>query len=366
MAAAHHCFGAGADARRNWLSPPARAELEAVVRRIAAPGKGISACDESGRTIDPRFAAVGLEATAELRRAYRECLFTAPGASDYLTAVILDPETVGQAAADGTPFPHLLAARGLLVGVKPSLTVVPLPGTAGETYMQGLDGLGPRLRAYKAAGCVFAKWRSPLSIDVARGTPSDLAIEANCRDLARYAVVCQSEGVVPIIEPDLVLKGAHSLDDAVEANARVNAALFRACADYGVHLDGCLLKTNLVNAGKDGPKPPSLDAVADANLRMLRRAVPVAVASINYLSGGQTLDEAAARLDALNKLKNSRGGAAYAPWNLSFSWSACIQLPLFQLCKTEPADASGLPTAQIQALYVANLKVAAAAARGQL
>ncbi|KAH8055244.1 3-phosphoinositide-dependent protein kinase [Aureococcus anophagefferens] len=209
--AAHHCFGAGADERRNWLSKEAKAELEGVVNYIATPGKGISACDESGRTINPRLEAVGLTPSEELRRCYRQTLFDAPGAPDYLTAVILDPETVKQCADDGTPFPALLKKRGLLPGVKPSLT---------------------------AAGCTFAKWRSPLTIDVAQGTPSALAIETNMRDLARYALICQAEGLVPIVEPDLVLKGDHSLEDAVEANARVNMELFRACADYGVYLEG--------------------------------------------------------------------------------------------------------------------------------
>ena len=364
--AAHHCYGTGAQSRRDWLSKEARAELEGVVRAIGVAGKGISACDESGRTINPRFEAVGVAPTAELRRAYRECLFRAPGAADYLTAVILDPETVGQKADDGTPFPALLASLGLLPGVKPSLTVKVLPGTSGETWMQGLDSLGDRLQGYRAAGCVFAKWRSPLTIDVAAGTPSALAIEANCRDLARYALVCQAARVVPIIEPDLVLKGAHSLENAVEANARVNAALFRACGDHGVYLEGCILKTNLVNAGPTQSPKPAPEAVADANLRMLRRAVPVAVNTINYLSGGQSLEDAAARLDAINRVKKERGGDRYAPWNLSFSWSACIQLPLFQLCKTEKADGSGLPRAAIQKLYVANLRTASLASLGKL
>ena len=363
--AAHHCFGAGASERRNWLSPEAKAELEGVCRTIATSGKGISACDESGRTINPRFEAVGVTPTEELRRAYRQTLFDTPGATDYLAAVILDPETVGQKADDGTPFPDYLKKKGLLPGVKPSLTVYALPGTSGETCMQGLDFLAKRCAEYKAAGCTFAKWRSPLTIDVAKGTPSALAIETNMRDLARYALICQSEGLVPIVEPDLVLKGDHSLEDAVEANARVNMELFRACADYGVYMEGTLLKTNLVNPGKDCSETYSLEQIADANLRMLRRVLPVAVQSVNYLSGGLDLDAASGRLAAINDLKKRRGGDRYAPWNLSFSWSACIQLPLFQLCKTAAADASGLPRKAIQALYIKNLAVAKDAALGK-
>ena len=364
--AAHHCIGTGADERRHWLAPDKAAALESTVQAIAVAGKGISACDESGRTINPRFANVGIEATEEMRRVYRETLFTAPGATDCLTAVILDPETVFQQDSAGVPFPEVLAKQGLIPGVKPSLTVYKLPGTAGETTMQGLDGLSERCAKYYAAGCRFAKWRSPLTIDVAAGTPSALAIETNCRDLARYALICQAEGLVPIVEPDLVLKGAHSLEDAVEANARVLGELVRGMQDYGVHLPGTLLKTNLVNCGKDCEPQASVEAIADANLRVLRRVLPVAVASVNYLSGGLSLDRATAILSALNKLKRERGGDRYAPWNLSFSWSSCIQLPLFDLCKTEAKDESGLPRAAIQKLYVENLLKARAAALGGL
>ena len=278
---------------------------------------------------------------------------SAPGATDCLTAVILDPETVFQQDSAGVPFPEVLSKQGLIPGVKPSLTVYKLPGTAGETTMQGLDGLSERCAKYYAAGCRFAKWRSPLTIDVAAGTPSALAIETNCRDLARYALICQSEGLVPIVEPDLVLKGAHSLEDAVEANARVLGELVRGMQDYGVHLPGTLLKTNFVNCGKDLEPQASFEEIADARLRVLRRVLPVAVASVNYLSGGLSLDVGLRpSLSALNKLKRERGGDRYAPWNLSFSWSSCIQLPLFDLCKTEAKDESGLPRAAIQKLYV--------------
>ena len=223
-----------------------------------------------------------------------------------------------------------------------------------------------RDRRYYAAGCRFAKWRSPLTIDVAAGTPSALAIETNCRDLARYALICQAEGLVPIVEPDLVLKGAHSLEDAVEANARVLGELVRGMQDYGVHLPGTLLKTNLVNCGKDLEPQASVEEIADANLRVLRRVLPVAIASVNYLSGGLSLDRATAILSALNRLKRERGGDRYAPWNLSFSWSSCIQLPLFDLCTTVEKDESGLPRAAIQKLYVENLLKARAAALGGL
>ena len=175
--AAHLCAGSNLDARRAWLSDEAKAELEAVVEHIGQPGKGISACDESGRTINPRFEKVGITASEERRRAYRQALFEADGASDYITGAILDPETVFQTTPAGVPLPMVLKARGILPGVKPSLTVYKLPGCDGETVMQGLDSLAERLREYKAAGCVFAKWRSPLNVDIAAGKPSQLAIE---------------------------------------------------------------------------------------------------------------------------------------------------------------------------------------------
>ena len=174
--ASHHTSGSDLEARRGWLSASQRAELEAVVAHIGQPGKGISACDESGRTIDPRFKKVGVEPSEERRRAYRQCLFEAEGAPDLISAAILDPETVFQSSTEGVPLPQLLKARGILPGVKPSLTVFKLPGCDGETVMQGLDSLAERLKEYKKAGCVFAKWRSPLTIDVAKGKPSSLAI----------------------------------------------------------------------------------------------------------------------------------------------------------------------------------------------
>ena len=367
--AAHFCLGNGAAQRRSWLSPELKAKLEAVVEHIGQPGKGISACDESARTINPRFEKVGVEASEDRRRAYRQMLFEAEGAEQLVSGAILDPETVFQKSDKGVPLPKLLAERGILPGVKPSLTVYKLPGCDGETVMQGLDSLAERLREYREAGCVFAKWRSPLDVDVAAGKPSQLAIEANMRDQARYALICQSEGIVPIVEPDLVLAGTHTLEDAVEINVRVLNALFSSMAEHGVHLEGCILKVNMVNAGKNGPVTYSAEEIADANLRTLRRTLPVAVRTVNYLSGGQPLVDACTRLDAINRLKTQRGGDRYAPWNLSYSWSAAIQLPLFELCRDGALArdvATGLPLTAMAAQYLANLRIASAAAKGEL
>ena len=367
--ASHHCMGARLAERRSFLSADQKLALERVVEHIGQPGKGISACDESGRTINPRFKNVGVEPTEEHRRAYRQCLFEAEGAANYISAAILDPETVFQKSAAGVPLTQVLTSRGILPGVKPSLTVYKLPGCDGETVMQGLDSLAERLREYRAAGVVFAKWRSPLNVDLAAGKPSQLAIEANMRDQARYALICQAEGIVPIVEPDVVLAGAHGLEDAVELNVRILNVLFQSMADHGVHLDGAILKVNMVNAGKDCVPQPMADEIADANLRTLRRSLPVSIRTVNYLSGGQSLADASARLDAINKLKASRGGDRYAPWNLSYSWSAAIQMPLFELCKDaslERDGATGLPLKAIAAAYVDNLQIASAAAKGEL
>jgi fructose-bisphosphate aldolase class I len=295
-------------------------------------------------------------------------LFEAPGSEQFLSGAILDPETVYQKSSQGEPFPTLLARRGILCGVKPSLTVYTLPGTGGETVMQGLDSLAERMRGYKAAGCSFAKWRSPLTVDVAAGKPSGLAIESNCRDLARYALICQSEGVVPIVEPDVVLAGSHGLDDAVEANVRILAALVRALTEHGVYLDGIVLKTNLVNAGVQCSARYTADEIADANLCALRRTLPVSIRTVNYLSGGQSLACASARLHALNVLKRKRGGDRYAPWNLSFSWSAAVQLPLFELCRDSALardPISNLPLDAMAVLYVKHRAIASAAAKGE-
>ena len=216
--ASHHCMGARLAERRNFLSADQKLALERVVEHIGQPGKGISACDESGRTINPRFKNVGVEPTEEHRRAYRQCLFEAEGAANYVSAAILDPETVFQKSAAGVPLTQVLTSRGILPGVKPSLTVYKLPGCDGETVMQGLDSLAERLREYRAAGAVFAKWRSPLNVDLAAGKPSQLAIEANMRDQARYALICQAEGIVP----DIVVERAEVT--SVESTRRTKEA----------------------------------------------------------------------------------------------------------------------------------------------
>ena len=220
-----------------FLSDDEKAHLEKVAAMIGTPGKGITACDEGPGTIGMRFEAVGVENTEENRRAYRQVLFESPGASDYLSAAILDPETLYQrSSTDDELFPAVLTRAGIVPGVKPHLKVYALPGQDGATVMQGLDSLAARCVEYKAAGCEFAKWRSPIEIDVAAGQPSDLVIEANMRDLARYALICQAEGLVPIVEPDISLTGDHDLETAVRVNVKVQSELFKAMLDHGVYM----------------------------------------------------------------------------------------------------------------------------------
>jgi fructose-bisphosphate aldolase, class I len=339
----------------SFLTASEKAQLEATAAAVATPGKGITACDEGPATIGARFEAVGITNSEETRRRYRQMLFTAPTCEKYLSAAILDPETLYQAADDGRMFPQLLSDAGIVPGVKPHLKVYTLPGTNGDTVMQGLDGLAGRCKEYYDAGARFAKWRSPLVIDVSKGCPTDLAIRANMHDLARYALICQSEGLMPIVEPDISLSGTHTLEEAVDVNVRVQSELFKAMVDHGVYMAGATLKPNIVNPGKRCPRSYSVEEIAEANVFVFEQSFPVAMKGCNYLSGGQSLEQAAARLSAINQA-NSKG-----PWNLSFSWSQALQLPLLDLCK----GTGELNLDAMADLYVKELQIASAAAKGE-
>ncbi|KAJ8613781.1 hypothetical protein CTAYLR_008861 [Chrysophaeum taylorii] len=338
------------------LSVSEKARLEEIAARIATPGKGITACDEGPGTIGSRFEAVGVENTEENRRIYRQMLFETPDANAHLSAAILDPETIFQKNDEGVFFPDKLKGLGISPGCKPHLKVYTLPGTNGDTVMQGLDSLNVRLAHYAEGGCEFAKWRSPLEIDVAAGRPSRLAIEANMRDLARYALISQAEGLVPIVEPDVSLAGDHDLETALAINTAIQAELYHAMLEHGVYMEGTILKANMVNPGKGCPVDVSVEDIAEANLQLLRRCMPVAIRGVNYLSGGQSLEDAAARLSAINKAKQPTD-----PWNLSFSWSAALQFPLFDLCIGQGGQ---MPLEKMSALYAAELKIASDAAKG--
>ena len=294
----------------SFLTNEEKRALEETAAALSTRGKGITACDESAGTIGKRFEEVGIENTEENRRQYRQMLFEAPGCENYLCAAILDPETLYQKSDGGKLFPELLSEKGIVPGVKPHLKVYTLPGTNGDTIMQGLDSLAVRCKEYRNAGARFAKWRSPLVIDMEKGCPTDLAIKANMHDLARYALICQSEGIMPIVEPDVSLKGTHTLEQAVDVNIRVQSELFKSMIDHGVYMPGTTLKPNIVNPGKDCRTSYTVEEIAEANVFVLEQSFPVAMKGANFLSGGQDLLTAAARLNAMNKA-NKKG-----PWNL--------------------------------------------------
>lgn len=338
------------------LSEERKAWLKSVVDDICTPGKGITATDEGPGTIGIRFEGVGVENTEENRRVYRQMLYETPYINQYLSAAILDPETIYQKNEQGVLFPEVLSELGIVPGVKPHLKVYELPGTGGDTVMQGLDSLAVRCKEYKAAGCKFAKWRSPLAI-TAEGCPTDLAINSNMLDLARYALICQDEGLVPIVEPDIVMNGDHTLETAVAVNTQVQSTLYKAMLDHGVYMEGAIMKTNLVNPGKSCKNSYTVEDIAEANLTVLRRVMPTAIAGVNFLSGGQSLENAAARLNAINKAKTDKD-----PWNLSFSWSWALQAPLFKLCEGQGGK---MPISEMGDLYLKELAIASSAALGK-
>ena len=348
---------AGFSVGGSFLSPSQKAALEETAAAVATPGKGITACDEGPGTIGSRFEEVGITNSEETRRQYRQMLFEAPGCENYLSAAILDPETLYQRSSSypNYLFPQVLTDKGIVPGIKPHLKIYTLPGTNGDTVMQGLDSLAVRCKEYYQAGARFAKWRSPLVIDMAKGCPTDLAIRANMHDLARYALICQSEGLMPIVEPDISLSGSHTLEEAVDVNIRVQSELFKAMIDHGVYMPGSTLKPNIVNPGKKCPVSYTVEEIAQANVYVLEQSFPVAMKGANFLSGGQTLDQAAARLSAMNRA-NTKG-----PWNLSFSWSQALQLPLLDLCR----GTGQLQLDAMSRLYVEELQVASAAAKGE-
>jgi fructose-bisphosphate aldolase class I len=290
--------------------------LESNAAAMVAPGKGILAADESSGTIKKRFDKIKLESTVESRRAYRELLFSAPGAEKHISGVILYDETIRQKASDGRPFPEMLTSRGILPGIKVDAGAKPLAGFPGETITEGLDGLRERLTEYRGFGARFAKWRAV--IDIGAGIPTAYAIESNAQALARYAALCQEASIVPIVEPEVLMDGDHTIERCEEVTDAALTAVFDALFMQRVHLEGIVLKPNMVIAGKKCAAQASPQQVADATLRCLRRRVPAAVPGIAFLSGGQSEAEATLHLSLMN-----RGGAL--PWQLSFSYGRALQ-----------------------------------------
>eukprot|EP00696_Hemimastix_kukwesjijk_P003017 gnl/Hemi2/13673_TR4656_c0_g1_i1.p1 gnl/Hemi2/13673_TR4656_c0_g1~~gnl/Hemi2/13673_TR4656_c0_g1_i1.p1 ORF type:complete len:378 (+),score=167.55 gnl/Hemi2/13673_TR4656_c0_g1_i1:55-1134(+) len=293
-------------------------ELIETARKITAPGKGILAADESGGTIGNRFEKIKLENNVDNRRAYRELLFTAAGLGEYISGVIFYDETLRQSTADGRTFVSVLQAQDIVVGIKVDKGTVVIPGTNAETATQGLDDLHTRCAQYYAMGARFAKWRAVYKIGA--GCPSNLAMLENAHTLARYAAICQANGLVPIVEPEVLMDGEHTLAEAARATEAVNHVVFKALADHKILLEGILLKPNMCLKGFSNPTPVSAQEIALATVTVLRRCVPPAVPGINFLSGGQSEEEATQFLDLMNKLP-----AGSRPWNLSFSYGRALQ-----------------------------------------
>ncbi|KAJ3289203.1 hypothetical protein HK104_007671, partial [Borealophlyctis nickersoniae] len=296
-------------------------ELRETARAIVAPGKGILAADESEGTIGKKFSKINVENTPENRRAYRELLFTAsPELSKYLSAVILHEETLHQSSSAGEAFPTILAKQGIIPGVKVDKGTVDLSGTVGELATQGLDGLKERCEGYKKAGARFTKWRAVLKIGPSQ--PSTLAIETNAALLARYAAIAQSCGLVPIVEPEVLMDGDHDIERSEEVTGKVLSTVFKALRDYGVYLEGALLKPNMVLPGTSSGTPNNPTTTAEATLRTLLRIVPPALPGIAFLSGGQPPTTATANLRAINILKRR---TPQAVWALTFSFGRALQ-----------------------------------------
>jgi fructose-bisphosphate aldolase class I len=293
-------------------------ELESTARALVAEGKGILAADESDGTIKKRFDSIGVESTEETRRAYRELLFTTQGIEEYISGVILFDETIRQSSADGTPFPKLLEAKGIIPGIKVDLGATPLALAPGETITEGLDGLRTRLEEYRGLGARFAKWRATYSI--ATDKPSEYCVWTNAHALARYAALCEEAEIVPIVEPEVLMDGTHTLEESAKATGRVLQAVCVELHDQRVDYRGTLLKPNMVLSGYDASDRAGVDEVADATLDVFYRHVPAAVPGIVFLSGGQTDEDATAHLNAMNK----RGPH---PWQLSFSYGRALQAP---------------------------------------
>jgi fructose-bisphosphate aldolase class I len=317
-----------------------RQTLIDTARALLANYKGLLAMDESTETCNKRFAKAGIPQTEEARRAYRELIVTTPGLADSINGAILYDETIHQTAKNGMPFAEILAKAGIIPGIKVDMGAKDLALFPGEKITEGLDGLRARLKAYAEMGARFAKWRAVITIG--DGIPSLGCIEANAHVLARYAALCQEADIVPIVEPEVLMDGAHSMEACRAATEEVLHHVFGALHAQRVMLEGMILKPNMVLPGLASPKQESVDEVADATVECFLRTVPAAVPGIAFLSGGQSGELASARLNAMNVRFKSR-----LPWALTFSYSRAIQQPALDIWHGEEANV----TAAQQALY---------------
>jgi fructose-bisphosphate aldolase class I len=293
-------------------------ELIRTAKEITAPGKGILAADESTGTIGQRFASISVENNEQNRKAYRDLLFTAPGIEQHISGVILFEETCSQASADGTNFVQLLRKRGIHAGIKLDKGLVTLMGTNGESSTQGLDGLAARAKSFYDMGCRFAKWRAVLKIG--DGMPSELSITETAHSLARYGSICQQNGLVPIIEPEILQDGSHSIEVCAKVSERVFSAVMKAMLDHNLIIEGTLLKPNMVTPGASCPDRKSSAEIAWYTVRTLSRTIVPALPGVTFLSGGQSEEEASLNLNDMNALTNIA-----KPWALTFSYGRALQ-----------------------------------------
>jgi fructose-bisphosphate aldolase class I len=313
--------------------------LNETARALVAEGKGILAADESDGTIKKRFDSIEVESSEESRRAYRDLLFTAPGAEDHISGVILFDETIRQSSADGTPFPKLLESKGVIPGIKVDQGAKPLALAEDETITEGLDGLRERLAEYRELGARFAKWRATYSIG--EDVPSEYCVWTNAHALARYAALCQEAGIVPIVEPEVLQDGTHTLEESSKATGRVLLAVFQELHDQRVELGGTLLKPNMVLSGYSASSRAGVDEVAEATLECFYKHVPASVPGIVFLSGGQTDEDATAHLNAMN----ARGPH---PWELSFSYGRALQAPALKAWGGKPENVEAAQEAYLK------------------
>ncbi|HSM11876.1 MAG TPA: class I fructose-bisphosphate aldolase [Lysobacter sp.] len=297
-------------------------QLAETAQAMVAPGKGIIAIDESNATIKKRFDGVGVECTEENRRAYREMLLGTPKLGDYISGAILFDETIRQSTKDGTPFTRLMMDNGIIPGIKVDKGTQPLAGFPGEMVTEGLDGLRARLEEYYKLGARFAKWRAV--INIGDDTPSGTCIEANSHALARYAALCQEQGLVPMVEPEVIMDGSHDIETCYEVTEVTLRSLFGSLYEHSVMLEGTILKASMVLPGTTSGEKATVEEVAAATLHVLKSAVPATLPGIVFLSGGQSDEDATAHLDAMNKMGPH-------PWPLSFSYGRAMQSAALKL-----------------------------------
>ena len=320
-------------------------DLAAVAQAMVAPGKGILAADESTGTIEKRFAGIKVECTEENRRAYRDMLFSAKGLAHHISGVILYDETLRQKSANGTPFAELLARNGILPGIKVDTGAKSLALCPGESVTEGLDNLSKRCADYVKMGAKFAKWRAVITIGA--HTPSATCVAANAHALGRYAAICQAAGLVPIVEPEVLMDGEHTVERCEEVTEWTLNAVYEALYVNRVTLEDAVLKPSMVISGKSCARQAGIEEVAERTVRVLKRTVPAAVAGIVFLSGGQSDEVATAHLNAMNKIFSGR-----LPWTLSFSYGRALQQPALKAWK---GAAANVPAAQATLLHRARM-----------